>query len=422
VDLHDGTPFWLLTNGLGLVVPPLPRDVRCDAAIIGAGLTGALIADELTARGLSTVILDRRHLGLGSTVASTALLTGEFDTPLFKLIATLGPEPAARAYRLGVEAVDRLDALCRTLLLPLERRASLYFAAPGAAVELAHEYRARLDAGLDVQWLTAEDLRAGWGLHAGAAIRSPGGAQTDPYQLCHALLRRAIERGAAVHDRTRVTACDVHTDHLTLRTDRGPAVEAAHIIHATGYESVESLPPGLVHLHSTFALASEPTTPPPGLWPDRELLWEYADPYLYTRWAGDRLLIGGEDEPFNDPAARDRLIPAKARALLDKLASLMPGLSIEPAFTWAGTFGASPDSLPCIGPLSPGSRALAALGFGGNGHVAAVIAARLIADLITGRHNPDSELFRLDRPSITSAAADPNLDSRSEISNLRSRI
>lgn len=402
MDLHDGTPYWLLVHGLGPPVPPLDRDLRCDAAVIGGGITGALVADELTSRGLSTAVLDRRDLGTGSTLASTALISYELDNPLFKLVKELGPERARRAYRIGLEVIDRLDELCRGLSAPLERRASIYFAAEGGLDDLAREHKARQEAGLPVEWLTRADLQAQLGLAGLAAIRSEGAAQLDPYRLCHALLRRAMDRGAAVHDRTAVTACDFHTGRITLRTDRGPVVDAAHVVHATGYEAVGEMPRGLVELRSTYALVTEPTAPPPGLWPEREMLWEMADPYLYARWAGgngsgDRLLIGGEDESFADAAGRDARIGAKARALLRRFASVMPGHVLEPAYAWTGTFATTRDGLPCIGPVRAGSRELYALGFGGNGITGAAIAARLVADHITGRYNADADLYRLDR-------------------------
>lgn len=397
MDLHDGTPYWLLTHGLAPSVPPLDRDLRCDAAVIGGGITGALVADELTSRGLSTVILDRRDLGMGSTIASTALVTYDLDTPLFQLIPLIGVDRARRAFRVGIESIDRLDELCRGLNMPLERRSSLYYATESGLDDLAREHRARQEAGLAVQWLPRADLLSHVGLTAIGAIRSEGGAQLDPYRLCHALMRRVIDRGAIVHDRTTVTSRDFHTGRITLRTDRGPVIDAAHVIHATGYEAVGEFPPDLVQLRSTYAFVSEPTAPPPGLWPDRDMLWEFADPYLYVRWAGDRLLIGGEDDPYDDPAARDKLIPEKTRSLLRKFAEIMPGLTPEPAYAWAGTFATTVDGLPCIGPASQGSRELYALGFGGNGIVAATTAARLIADHITGRFNADAELYRLDR-------------------------
>ena len=52
MNLHSGTPFWLAKNGLAAARPPLRSPERCDVAVIGAGVTGALVADALTAAGV----------------------------------------------------------------------------------------------------------------------------------------------------------------------------------------------------------------------------------------------------------------------------------------------------------------------------------------------------------------------------------
>ena len=54
MDLHDGTPFWPRRDGILGVRPRLNNDVRCDVAVVGAGITGALIALELTRRVTSS--------------------------------------------------------------------------------------------------------------------------------------------------------------------------------------------------------------------------------------------------------------------------------------------------------------------------------------------------------------------------------
>ena len=62
------------------------------------------------------------------------------------------------------------------------------------------------------------------------------------------------------------------------------------------------------------------------LWPDRQIVWEASDPYLYLRTTADnRIIAGGEDEPFADEDARDRLIDAKSKIILRKLRMLLPG-------------------------------------------------------------------------------------------------
>ena len=85
MDLKSGYPFWAVKNGLMHAFPPLQADLRCDVAIIGGGITGALIADELAAHGHDVAVVDQRDIGWGSTSASTALLQYEIDTHMVDL-------------------------------------------------------------------------------------------------------------------------------------------------------------------------------------------------------------------------------------------------------------------------------------------------------------------------------------------------
>lgn len=47
MDLKSGYPFWAIRNGLMHAYPPLAQALRCDVLVVGGGITGALIADEL---------------------------------------------------------------------------------------------------------------------------------------------------------------------------------------------------------------------------------------------------------------------------------------------------------------------------------------------------------------------------------------
>ena len=90
-DLRTGTPVWSSYASSSITVEALRQGIRADVVVVGAGVTGALIAEALSSRGLSTVVLDRRQPGHGSTAASTALLQFELDTPLIRLADDVGP-------------------------------------------------------------------------------------------------------------------------------------------------------------------------------------------------------------------------------------------------------------------------------------------------------------------------------------------
>src|ERR1700733_4117765 len=113
MDLTSELPFWTVRNGLIAVYPPLERDLRCDALIVGGGISGALLAHQLVKKGVNCVLIDRRDIAHGSTSASTALLQYEIDTPLHELRERVGDASANRAYLLGIEAIHQLQALAR---------------------------------------------------------------------------------------------------------------------------------------------------------------------------------------------------------------------------------------------------------------------------------------------------------------------
>lgn len=398
VDLHSEHPLWLLRHGLLTVVPPLPRDLDCDVLVVGAGITGALVAHRLAEHGIDCVVVDARDLAQGSTSASTALLQYDIDVPLCQLRERVPPSHADRAYRAGVEAIDHLAELCEPFPeAAFGRRPSLYLTRADADTAfMRRELDARRAAGIDCRWADAPELLEHWNLSAAGAIVSTHAAQVDPYRLTHALLRDCINKGLPVYDRTRVLGIEEGPDGVTVSTDRA-IVRARWVVMATGYESVEWLPEDVVRLHSTYAVVSEPMDPSVP-WPDRALLWEHADPYIYARWTDDhRLLFGGGDEPFQRADLRDALIPAKTRALIDDMATLWPGVVIEPAFAWAGTFGSTSDGLGYIGAPPGRKRTLFALGFGGNGITYSEIASRVITDTVRGLAHPDAPVFAFDR-------------------------
>src|SRR5262245_6513882 len=108
-DVRSSQAYWLLRDGIGDATPALTAATSCDVAIIGAGITGALIADALVSSGRRVILLDRFEPALGSTAASTALLQYEIDTHLVDLVKQLDAPRAALAYRACVQSFALLE-------------------------------------------------------------------------------------------------------------------------------------------------------------------------------------------------------------------------------------------------------------------------------------------------------------------------
>ena len=400
MDLVSPQAFWLLRNGLGEVAPPLGRDRRCDVAVIGAGITGALVADTLSAAGLSVIAVDCRHPAHGSTSASTALLQYELDTPLTELIDRLGRERAVDAYRACLEGVRAIGRIARGLKrdVGFRRRPSLYYASRSRDVDsLRQECAARRQAGLPCEVLDETAIGKIVDFKAPLALWSATGAEVDPWRLTRALLERCSRRDFAVYGRTEVTEIVPRERDVEVRTKRG-LVRARNVVVAAGYEAEKFLPQRVAKLHSTFALVTEPVKSFEG-WAQRCLIWESAHPYLYARTTSDdRIMIGGEDIRFRNPGHRDALVPSKGATLLEKARRLFPRIEMEPAYAWGGTFGETEDSLPYIGPHPDGDpRVHYALGYGANGIPMSAIAAEVVTAAVLGKTHRYSNTFAFDR-------------------------
>jgi glycine/D-amino acid oxidase-like deaminating enzyme len=405
-DLRSGRSPW--DGGGRPARRSLDRDLRCDVLVVGAGITGAMVAEHLTTLGTKVVIIDREKSGLGSTLASTAMLQWEIDRSLSELTDLYGFEAASGIYRKTFQAVKALKHHVAGLGLTCSfvPRMSLYIAdgGGGGAKGLLAEQRLRERAGLPTLYLDYRTLLHDYGISREAALISLGSAEADPVCLAHQLLDVSIRRGARLYDGEAI-AFDAARAGVAVQLRDGPVIEAAKVVLATGY-----VMPSFVHTDldlpsASWALATSPQAPE-RLWPNGVLIWEDATPYAYLRTTTDnRIIIGGEDERgVIEPDARQAVTEIKTARLRQKLKSLFPG--IEPAvdYAWSGAFSETCDGLPLIGPVPGWPSLFAAYGYGGNGITFSFLAARMLARMIDGGHEAWDEIVALDRPRPKSDA------------------
>ena len=401
MDLKSGYPFWAVKNGLMRPFPPLRRNLQCDIAVVGGGITGALIADHLADRGFDVAVVEKRDIGWGSTAASTALIQYEIDTHLTDLAKSYGETAAVLAYKACVTAIAELRELARGVGgVDFAAQKSLYYASRHRdATSLRDEFELRRKHGFSVEWLDKKAMKARYGLSAPCAILSHIAARLDPYRLTHRLLARHVKRGGQVFDRTVVESIRPSAREVELLTVTGARIRCHHLILAAGYESQHWLRQRVAQNRSSYAFVTDPVDRSVLGFLSNTLTWESARPYLYLRTTRDgRLLVGGEDDPIDIPARRDRRVEAKALKLASKVQRLYPGLPVVPAFSWAGTFAETSDGLPYFGPHAQyGPRVHFAMAYGGNGITYSMIGAKLLADGIERRRHPLAGLFSFAR-------------------------
>jgi glycine/D-amino acid oxidase-like deaminating enzyme len=400
MDLRSDYPYWLLRRGIIRSFPSLQHNLAADIVIMGGGISGALTAWHLTHAGFNTILVDRRHIGMGSTAASTALLQYEIDIPLYELINKVGEKNAVKSYLLCREAINTLSSISHKLKIKenFKKKPSFQYASRlKDKKNLEKEFLLRKTNGFSVQWMDEKEIYEKYGFVRPCGIFSEEGAETDAYLFTHALLEKCIAKGLQVYDHTEVINIHHRKRGIELLTAADKKIKARKLVIACGYESQRYIPKKVQDLQSTYAIISEPQGEKE-FWYKNSLIWETKEPYLYLRTTADnRILIGGKDISSSDPVKRDKLLASKAKSLEQSFTGLFPSIPFRTDFKWAGTFGTTKDGLPYIGSIRQRPHTYFALGLGGNGITFSVIAAEILRDILSGKKNEGTKIFSFNR-------------------------
>ncbi|MGM8361235.1 NAD(P)/FAD-dependent oxidoreductase [Flavobacterium sp. ARAG 55.4] len=401
MDLTSNEPFWLLKNGLLGSYPSLHDNIETDILIVGAGITGSLMAHQCMEGNYKTVVIDRREVANGSTSASTSMLQYEIDVPLFQLTEMIGQTAAEANYIACYKAIDELGSLVRKINSDcgFKKKNSLYFAAKQKDTAfLKKELEARQRCGFDVKWLSEKEIESRYKIKKSyGGILSAQGGSIDVFKFTHDLLAYNHKKGLKIFDKTAIKSVKYKKNSVEVQSDLGYKIKAKKIIYCNGYESTEMIKEKFVRLLSTYAIIGEQNYQDQSHLNDT-LFWNTEDPYVYMRTTDDnRILIGGEDEDFADDKKRDALLADKSKKLSKKLKSLLPQCHFTTDFAWAGTFGETKDGLPYIGKHPDFNHSYFVLGFGGNGITFSVIGTHVIKDMLKNKIHPLQEYYRFGR-------------------------
>ena len=99
--LRRGRTIWVGRTKPAARYPILRKHHHAEVAIVGGGMTGAMIAERFAAHGIRVAVVEAARVGHGSTAASTALLLQEPDYDLASLSRSI--RPPRRDARVDVE-------------------------------------------------------------------------------------------------------------------------------------------------------------------------------------------------------------------------------------------------------------------------------------------------------------------------------
>lgn len=383
---------------------PLDRDVKAEACIIGAGISGMTAAYLLAQAGVRVVVLEDGAVGSGETGRTTAHFTNALDDRYDVIESKHGRAAARLAAASHTEAIAAVRRIIEEegIRCHAEDVDGWLFLHPSDdAKTLEKEEEACRRAGLEVEL-------SGSAPHfdSGPALRFPDQLQLHPLEYLRGLTRAVEEAGGRVFTGTHA------------RFPEGNRVKAnGHTVDA-GKVIVCSNPPVTtkLSLHAkmlafrTYVIAGEVPTGkvPHAMW------WDTGDheapspfpPYHYVRVqrmadGKDLLISGGQDHRVG---VHEHVEVDPYQALEEWTRQRFPELK-RVAYRWSGEVLEPADHLAFIGqdPV-PRDRYLAT-GDSGNGMTHGTLAGLILCDLVRGRPNRFAELYKPRRRTIRATGA-----------------
>ena len=198
-----------------------------DAAIIGAGVVGAMMARELAKYQLKTVVLEKENdVAMGASRANSGIVHAGYDAA-----------PGSLKARLNVEGAKLMEGICKELGVKYKRNGSLVIGFDRedrlGIQKLMEKAKAN---GVEVEFLDQAGVRAlepNIGEKVTCALYAPTGAIVCPYDLTIAALGNAMDNGVKLKRNFAVSTIGKIPGGYRVSSETD-AVEARFVVNCAG--------------------------------------------------------------------------------------------------------------------------------------------------------------------------------------------
>ena len=333
-----------------------PRElIRCDVAIIGAGITGLSAALECEARGLSAVILEAEWAGAKASGRNAGFMIRGAAENYARASRLYGRETAREIWELTEENLRELRALGLESTEGYRAIPSCIAATDAQELDELHESCEMLrHDGFDADLVTKDNHPddALWrsGVVLGGML-NPGDAVCSPTELIRLL---GASLGATpLFENAEVYRLEIEPTHAALLT-QSVEVHASRVLMCTNAYASQLCPAlrGVIRPNRAQMLACRPENPR-----DADLQCAYylnhGSEYIRRGAPGELLMGGARSYHAQDEATACDDTTPEVQAHLERFVRQLVTDSFLVTARWAGIMGFSPDALPAIGSVDP---------------------------------------------------------------------
>lgn len=361
-------------SGYGSISDPLEGDLKCDAAIVGGGMTGVCLAYLLGERGFKAALIEENTIGSGKTGRSTAKAVVAHDLIYSDLTEKVSPEAAEKYAAANLAGLGFIRERVRGRAS--EFRRDFYLYALYGEKRLRREFQAMRNSGIECEYLGGNDVPLPFETEAAVLLRDQ--IQLDPAKFVHELCAegkfRCFEHTHAELVSKNILRCGGHT------------VTADAVVYAVNY------PVKIPGLYAPIKLSRKTSCAAVFSLPDGvsygfpEVMAYGMDGGCGYRYTPDhKLLVSGETH-------RGAPAPNSIERMVSKVKSFAPEAELIEAWTNNDTY--THDGLPYVGKVG---GIWLACGYSAWGMTNSAAAAVILAERISGGRVWYSDVFEPSR-------------------------
>lgn len=344
----------------------LDGDIKTDVLIIGGGICGLLCSYYLRQSGVDCVLVEANKIASGTTKNSTAKITFQHGLIYDKLIRNFGHEKAQMYLKANQNAASEYEKLCKSIDCDYNK-AKAYTYSLIDREKIENEVKAVNSLGFEAKFTAKPALP----FHTVGAICFDEQAEINPIKFA-----AGVAKDLKIYEHTFIRDISPHT----AVADNGK-ITAKKIIVATHFPFINKHGSYYLKLyqHRSYVAAYENADELDGMYVDEDMKG------LSFRSYGKLLLIGGGSHRTGKQGGAWDELEAVAK-------NYYPRAKLK--YQWAAQDCMSLDSVPYIGQYSKRTPDLyVASGFNKWGFTSAMVAARILCDMVVGKENEYAPVF-----------------------------